>query len=117
MPNNNSKPRNVLPLVLKGKWYDMIASGEKKEEYRDLKPFWINRIGKWHHQQLLLGEDKRACVLYVAFSRGYKKADLFFEVDEVQKRHWATHRDWGEPDYPHFVLKLGKRIPKEEFGR
>lgn len=24
----------VLPLVLKGKWFDMIARGEKREEYR-----------------------------------------------------------------------------------
>jgi hypothetical protein len=23
----------ILPLVLKGKWYDMIASGEKREEF------------------------------------------------------------------------------------
>lgn len=29
----------ILPLVLKGKWYDMIASGEKREEYRDAKLF------------------------------------------------------------------------------
>ena len=26
----------TLHLVLKSKWYDMIASGEKKEEYREL---------------------------------------------------------------------------------
>ena len=30
----------ILPLVLDGEWYDMIASGEKKEEYRDAKRFW-----------------------------------------------------------------------------
>ena len=30
----------VLHLVLKRKWYDMIASGEKIEEYREIKPYW-----------------------------------------------------------------------------
>lgn len=24
---------SILPLVLRGKWYDMIAAGEKREEY------------------------------------------------------------------------------------
>lgn len=31
MENDYSK----LSLVVKRKWYDMIASGEKREEYRD----------------------------------------------------------------------------------
>jgi hypothetical protein len=28
----------VLPLVLKGEWYDMIASGEKREAIGEDKP-------------------------------------------------------------------------------
>jgi hypothetical protein len=34
----------VLRLTLKKKWYDMILSGEKKEEYRELKSYWIPRL-------------------------------------------------------------------------
>jgi hypothetical protein len=34
----------MLDLVLKAKWFDMIESGEKKEEYRDVKQFWWKRI-------------------------------------------------------------------------
>ena len=30
----------ILHLNLKAKWYDMIESGIKKEEYREIKPFW-----------------------------------------------------------------------------
>jgi hypothetical protein len=37
----------TLHLTLKKKWFDMIASGEKKEEYREVKPYWINRF-TWH---------------------------------------------------------------------
>lgn len=33
-----------LKLVLKKKWYDMIASGEKTEEYREITPYWCNRL-------------------------------------------------------------------------
>lgn len=34
----------ALYLVLIGKWYDMIESGEKPEEYRDITPYWLQRI-------------------------------------------------------------------------
>src|SRR4051812_30019681 len=33
-----------LFLVLKTEWYEMIQSGEKKEEYRDLSDYWIRRL-------------------------------------------------------------------------
>lgn len=33
-----------LQLTLKKKWYDMILSGEKKEEYREIKPYWGTRL-------------------------------------------------------------------------
>ncbi len=32
--------RRVLHLTLKKTWFDMIASGEKREEYREMKPYW-----------------------------------------------------------------------------
>ena len=34
----------TLTLSLKKKWFDMIMSGEKKEEYRDIKPHYIARL-------------------------------------------------------------------------
>ena len=34
----------ALHLTLKRKWFNMILSGEKKEEYRELKPYWMKRI-------------------------------------------------------------------------
>lgn len=36
----------TLHLNLKKKWFDMILSSEKKEEYREIKPFWENRFFK-----------------------------------------------------------------------
>lgn len=32
---------SVLTLVVKGKFFDMINSGVKLEEYRDIKPHYI----------------------------------------------------------------------------
>ena len=35
---------NILHLVLKKKWYDMIESGEKTEEYRDINYLYCSRL-------------------------------------------------------------------------
>ena len=34
----------MLTLPIKKKWYDMILSGEKKEEYREQKPYYTKRF-------------------------------------------------------------------------
>ena len=40
----NPQKMKILHLTLKKKWFDMILSGEKKEEYREIKPYWIVRL-------------------------------------------------------------------------
>lgn len=34
----------MLTIPIKKKWFDMILSGEKKEEYREIKPYWTKRF-------------------------------------------------------------------------
>ena len=34
----------ILHLVLKKKWYEMQESGEKTEEYREITPYWYQRL-------------------------------------------------------------------------
>lgn len=34
----------MLTLPIKKKWFDMILSGEKKEEYREIKPYYMSRF-------------------------------------------------------------------------
>ena len=43
----------MLVLPIKRKWFEMIASGEKKEEYREIKPYYDKRLG-----HLAVGMDK-----------------------------------------------------------
>jgi hypothetical protein len=43
MPVTSSKPR-VLQLNLAQLWFDQIASGEKRTEYREAKPYWPQRL-------------------------------------------------------------------------
>ena len=93
----------ILPLVLKGKWYDMIASGEKREEYRDFKPYWINRLINFYDKK----GDKKPIV---SFSKGYKKADMFLEIRNVFRDDESSHPEWGELKTQHYVIQLGERV-------
>ena len=36
--------KKTLHLNLKRVWFDMIKSGEKKEEYRNTRPYWASRL-------------------------------------------------------------------------
>ncbi len=100
---------SILPLVLKGKWYDMIASGEKREEYRDAKPYWNKRlcVFKWE-------EPWNQHYWVVAFSRGYVKPSMYFLVGNLRPRDWCGHPEWGEPETPHWVITLGDRVELED---
>ena len=36
--------KKVLTITVRKQWLDMIAAGEKTEEYREIKPYWIKRM-------------------------------------------------------------------------
>lgn len=58
----------ILHLTLKKKWFDMIASGEKKEEYREWKPYWAER--------LLERGMKDCCAVYAGDTSKWKSFDI-----------------------------------------
>ena len=37
----------MLIFPIKKRWFDMMLSGEKQEEYREIKKYWDVRIIKW----------------------------------------------------------------------
>lgn len=39
-----------LQLSLIKKWFEMTKSGEKKEDYREITPYWCNRLFTKDHQ-------------------------------------------------------------------
>jgi hypothetical protein len=99
----------ILRLVLKKKWFDMIASGKKREEYRDMKPYWESRLKVWKWEEPW---DQHYWV--VAFSLGYAKSSMFFLVADCRVRGWVAHPEWGEPETPHIVIGLDERIELED---
>lgn len=100
----------ILPLVLKGQWFYMIASGEKREEYRDYSAYWEKRIINWR--------DKRGLHV-VEFRLGYAKdaPKMWFTVGDVFLRREAHTHTWGEPPGTHFAIVLDERIFLTEDGK
>ena len=90
-----------------------IESGIKKEEYREIKPYWSKRF---------VGEDEPVVVehysddgcnvfgyTHVRFRYGYTKRTMLFELKEIKIDMGKS--EWGAPeDKEVFILKLGDRI-------
>lgn len=122
---------NILNLVLKHKWYDMIASDEKLEEYREITHHWMSRLffpGDYYHlwnplrkyrMDAGMVEDLKNQIYetaemrfrdykYVKFHRGYTSTTMTFEIESISIGQ--GREDWGaEPGKEYFVIKLKRR--------
>jgi hypothetical protein len=106
----------VLHLTLKKKWFDMTGSGDKPDEYREIKPYWVNRLLNYHCGWNSDGTLKEVLLDFKAFDviharNGYSKNApswtrkcLFITID-YGKPEWGA-----EPGKKYFVIKLGERI-------
>ena len=106
---------DTLHLVLKGKWYDLIASGEKTEEYREPKPYWIKRIldGSSAKRPGLTPVSSRLSLWTkyerVCFHRGYTNRTMIFEIKGISIGIGKAL--WGAPiNKEVIIIKLGSRI-------
>lgn len=100
--------QSILHLTLKKKWFDMIASGEKIEEYRDVKQYWINRL----FEDGLLFNDLREYDI-IRFRNGYAKKcpeiDIEYKGAEHRGKTIKSNEKWGaQPNTEYIVIKLGK---------
>jgi hypothetical protein len=94
----------VLHLTLKKKWFDMIASGEKKEEYREIKPYWASRFNPTGN---LLDpcRDFNIVELKNGYSKNAPTIRLYCKEITIDE----GREEWGaEPNKEYYVIKLGK---------
>lgn len=94
-----------LTLPLKRKWFDMIKSGEKKEEYREINRYWNSRL--IDKKTYLLKQLKQFDE--VEFTLGYpKKSDKErrMKFSNPQIFVGKGKEKWGaEKDKLYFVIK------------
>ena len=99
-----------LHLNVKRKWYNMLLDGVKKEEYREIKPFWsrifeggkIKIKGKYYHPKDVV----------ICFSNGYAKnrPQTRFYCEGLRVK--TGKKEWGaEPNKQYYTLAVGDELP------
>ena len=111
--------RVELNLPIERKWFDMIARGEKKEEYRTMKQ--LRRYLDTHNP----GEGKagKGEGILLILRNGYTLKSMAVVVDvtlvELRSSEEAIHPEWGGPTKGmplHMVLHLGKLLMVAPYG-
>ncbi|MCA6489113.1 MAG: ASCH domain-containing protein [Chitinophagaceae bacterium] len=85
-------------MTLKKHWFDMIKSGYKKEEYREIKPYWESRLeGKTYD--------------FIIFKNGYSPDAPTLKVQCLGIEKKNANPDWcGGDSSLYFAIKLGSII-------
>ena len=109
------KQADTLHLVLKSKWYEMIESGEKTEEYRETKKYWLKRILGVSTPSIpvltLIARkiSKQTRYERVCFHRGYTNRTMSFEIKGISVGIGKAL--WGAPiNKEVIIIKLGSKI-------
>lgn len=89
---------SILRLTLKRKWFDMIASGEKKEEYRQPSLWILSRLkGKTYDR--------------VEFRNGYSADSPVVQCEYKGWRMGSPRAEWGgNPREACVIIQLGNLI-------
>lgn len=116
----------MLILPIKKKWFDMILSGEKREEYRDIKEYYETRFQNlfgaitiypssiFSHRskyELLQGEAvpeeiRKDSIQEIIFRNGYSKDSKAIKA-RCRLRIGKGRPEWGaEPDKQYYILEI-----------
>lgn len=84
---------NVLHLVLKHHWFDLIISGKKTSEYRECSEYWNKRLTNKHYNT-------------VVFHKGYTNTTATYKIVSIaittKPNDLGTDKCWE--------IKLDKQI-------
>lgn len=95
----------MLTLPIKKKWFDMILYGKKKEEYREIKPYYNSRFAK----ALGISQD------IIFYECGITRLKLILEIDTNMD---ICFRNGYSAKSPSFIAKceLSIGIGRAEWG-
>ena len=97
---------NILRLTLKKRWFDMIQSGEKLEEYREIKPYWGKRLINEKIRKL---EWKQFDAIEFVNDYSANSPRFTIECKGIEVNYGL--QKWGAVSgVKYFVIKLGKII-------
>lgn len=123
----------MLTLPIQKRWFDMILSGEKKEEYREIKEYYETRFQNLFgavtiypssifsdrsEYELLQGEAvpeeiRKDSVQEIIFRNGYSKDSKAIKA-RCRLRIGKGRPEWGAlPDKQYYILEI---LDKEELA-
>lgn len=106
----------VLHLTLKRQWFDMIASGEKKEEYREVSGFILPRLielpnGFRHDQATIIYKRVTQAFWYSVGYKGKRSLGLAWLLENGGR--W---REYDAVTFQHGYKKDSDRVTVEFKG-
>jgi hypothetical protein len=117
--------KKKLRLNLIKKWFNMIFSGKKPEEYREITVYYISQLFNWKKTQFSREEFVEALLLdeswpwlhlkdfddKIVFDNGYAKLNRrpSFAIDWINLDVREGSKEWGAvPGKMYFVFVLGE---------
>ena len=67
----------------------------KKEEYREIKPYWVKRLVNRNYD-------------VIRFRNGYSPDSPVFDIEFKGLARGIGMPEWGAPKSPVFIIKLGE---------
>lgn len=99
------KNKKVLILPIKKQWFDLIKQRVKREEYREIKPYYDSRLLDKENKEEFRHYD------YVLFKNGYASNSPTLLVELKGIRMGAGKPSWGAKlNKVYYVLELGKIV-------
>lgn len=117
----------TLHAPLKAKWYQMIESLIKPEEYRAITAYWIVRLFRDENGRKITKltanflasnieilkwwiESGKLVVkpFWAKFSYGYTKRTMTFEIESITIGKGKP--EWGAPEEDVFIIKFKNRV-------
>ena len=102
----------MIILPIKKKWFDMIKSGEKKEEYREIKPYYTSRFKHIFPHIVKIYTDgdfmfvKQESPKIIIFRNGYRYDSPKIRC-RCNLRIGTGKPEWGaEPNKEYYILDI-----------
>ena len=108
----------MLILPIKKKWFDMIKSGEKKEEYREIKTYYDKCLGNAiigfpftkviieNFESIKSYDESQFKIIDIIFRNGYK-ADSPKIKCKCKLNIGQGKEEWGaEPNKEYYILQI-----------
>ena len=87
----------MLTLPIKSKWFNMIKSKIKKEEYRNITHYYTTRFNNAKNEN-----NQFSCILRNGYSVDSPSIEVFVEINKGYGRE-----EWGaEPSTLYYVLSI-----------